>query len=188
MEWNEELCYVAVLPLSLMISALVLYVTWPLLKKMFNCHCACAYRHSQYHSLKGTPKYQLLEGPEQTICCGCFRYSNTESRDVEDVTSPLLKDAHVQCMLCSKEKDSTTQNEEISAALMVVLVCLHSFHRDCLLTWYERTQYCPTCKTDILVTSYISPWTRDRREYGRGRTGYGSTLNKGVDFHIAPVC
>lgn len=35
------------------------------------------------------------------------------------------------------------------------LPCNHIFHPNCLRTWFQRQQTCPTCRTDVLSMFYF---------------------------------
>ncbi len=38
--------------------------------------------------------------------------------------------------------------EDISCKQLHITSCRHSFHRECIHSWYERSDDCPICRTE----------------------------------------
>merc|ERR1719432_533256 len=58
-----------------------------------------------------------------------------------DATAEELAATDNVCIIC---------REEMSASATKKLPCNHIFHRNCLRSWFQRQQTCPTCRLDVL--------------------------------------
>eukprot|EP00090_Calanus_glacialis_P028667 TRINITY_DN46002_c0_g1_i1.p1 TRINITY_DN46002_c0_g1~~TRINITY_DN46002_c0_g1_i1.p1 ORF type:complete len:696 (-),score=248.20 TRINITY_DN46002_c0_g1_i1:163-2250(-) len=58
-----------------------------------------------------------------------------------DATAEELADTDNVCIIC---------REEMVAPSTKKLPCNHIFHRNCLRSWFQRQQTCPTCRLDVL--------------------------------------
>lgn len=58
-----------------------------------------------------------------------------------DATAEELADTDNVCIIC---------REEMVAPSAKKLPCGHIFHRNCLRSWFQRQQTCPTCRLDVL--------------------------------------
>merc|ERR1719232_1033053 len=58
-----------------------------------------------------------------------------------DATAEELAATDNVCIIC---------REEMTASSTKKLPCGHIFHRNCLRSWFQRQQTCPTCRLDVL--------------------------------------
>jgi E3 ubiquitin-protein ligase synoviolin len=58
-----------------------------------------------------------------------------------DATPEELENTDNVCIIC---------REEMVAASTKKLPCNHIFHKNCLRSWFQRQQTCPTCRLDVL--------------------------------------
>jgi len=58
-----------------------------------------------------------------------------------DATAEELAATDNVCIIC---------REEMTASATKKLPCNHIFHRNCLRSWFQRQQTCPTCRLDVL--------------------------------------
>jgi len=58
-----------------------------------------------------------------------------------DATAEELANTDNVCIIC---------REEMTASATKKLPCNHIFHRNCLRSWFQRQQTCPTCRLDVL--------------------------------------
>lgn len=58
-----------------------------------------------------------------------------------DATAEELAATDNVCIIC---------REEMTASSTKKLPCNHIFHRNCLRSWFQRQQTCPTCRLDVL--------------------------------------
>jgi len=58
-----------------------------------------------------------------------------------DATAEELSATDNVCIIC---------REEMTASATKKLPCNHIFHRNCLRSWFQRQQTCPTCRLDVL--------------------------------------
>lgn len=58
-----------------------------------------------------------------------------------DATAEELENSDNVCIIC---------REEMVAASTKKLPCGHIFHKNCLRSWFQRQQTCPTCRLDVL--------------------------------------
>jgi len=58
-----------------------------------------------------------------------------------DATADELSATDNVCIIC---------REEMTASATKKLPCNHIFHRNCLRSWFQRQQTCPTCRLDVL--------------------------------------
>jgi len=58
-----------------------------------------------------------------------------------DATAEELANTDNVCIIC---------REEMVAGTAKKLPCGHIFHRNCLRSWFQRQQTCPTCRLDVL--------------------------------------
>jgi len=58
-----------------------------------------------------------------------------------DATAEELAETDNVCIIC---------REEMVAPSAKKLPCNHIFHRNCLRSWFQRQQTCPTCRLDVL--------------------------------------
>lgn len=58
-----------------------------------------------------------------------------------DATAEELANTDNVCIIC---------REEMAASATKKLPCNHIFHRNCLRSWFQRQQTCPTCRLDVL--------------------------------------
>merc|ERR1719167_379706 len=61
-----------------------------------------------------------------------------------DATAEELAATDNVCIIC---------REEMTASSTKKLPCGHIFHRNCLRSWFQRQQTCPTCRMDVLRAS-----------------------------------
>lgn len=59
-----------------------------------------------------------------------------------DATAEDLRAMDNVCIICREEMQAGNACKK--------LPCSHIFHKNCLRTWFQRQQTCPTCRTDIL--------------------------------------
>ena len=59
-----------------------------------------------------------------------------------DATTEDLRTMDNVCIICREEMQAGNACKK--------LPCSHIFHKNCLRTWFQRQQTCPTCRTDIL--------------------------------------
>uniref|UniRef100_A0A915HY16 E3 ubiquitin-protein ligase hrd-1 n=1 Tax=Romanomermis culicivorax TaxID=13658 RepID=A0A915HY16_ROMCU len=52
------------------------------------------------------------------------------------------------CIICREEMRTQAKK----------LPCGHIFHTNCLRSWFQRQQTCPTCRLDILSVSWAGKW------------------------------
>lgn len=58
-----------------------------------------------------------------------------------DATTEELENTDNVCIIC---------REEMVASSTKKLPCNHIFHKNCLRSWFQRQQTCPTCRLDVL--------------------------------------
>ena len=64
-----------------------------------------------------------------------------------DVTAEQLSQySDTICIICREEMISTNDDQQ----QVKKLPCDHIFHKNCLRSWFQRQQTCPTCRTSIL--------------------------------------
>lgn len=64
-----------------------------------------------------------------------------------DVTAEQLSQySDTICIICREEMTSTNDDQQ----QIKKLPCDHIFHKNCLRSWFQRQQTCPTCRTSIL--------------------------------------
>ena len=52
--------------------------------------------------------------------------------------------------ICNVCKDSFCKEQEV-----FILPCGHFFHKDCITSWFNHKQDCPSCRTDIDIKSFF---------------------------------
>ncbi|KAH7730764.1 HRD-1 protein [Aphelenchoides avenae] len=62
-------------------------------------------------------------------------------------TEQELRDGDNTCIICREEMTVESGAKK--------LPCNHIFHPNCLRSWFQRQQTCPTCRTDVLVRRQI---------------------------------
>merc|ERR1719167_1196745 len=65
-----------------------------------------------------------------------------------DATAEELAETDNVCIIC---------REEMVAPSAKKLPCNHIFHRNCLRSWFQRQQTCPTCRLDVLRAAPTAP-------------------------------
>merc|ERR550539_1801174 len=65
-----------------------------------------------------------------------------------DATAEELANTDNVCIIC---------REEMVAGSAKKLPCGHIFHRNCLRSWFQRQQTCPTCRLDVLRVNLAAP-------------------------------
>jgi len=65
-----------------------------------------------------------------------------------DATAEELAATDNVCIIC---------REEMTASSTKKLPCGHIFHRNCLRSWFQRQQTCPTCRLDVLRAAPTAP-------------------------------
>merc|ERR1719150_2765494 len=65
-----------------------------------------------------------------------------------DATAEELAATDNVCIIC---------REEMTASSTKKLPCGHIFHRNCLRSWFQRQQTCPTCRLDVLRVAPTAP-------------------------------
>jgi len=75
----------------------------------------------------GGPPYVITDQYPQTV---------VQPRDYATLEPPVISD---QCSICLENFEAQHQ--------VVRLACRHIFHTGCLLTWLERVQTCPLCRS-----------------------------------------
>merc|ERR1719480_437038 len=60
-----------------------------------------------------------------------------------DATAEELANTDNVCIICREEMSPTPGSTK-------KLPCGHIFHRNCLRSWFQRQQTCPTCRLDVL--------------------------------------
>ena len=63
-----------------------------------------------------------------------------------DATPEELENTDNVCIIC---------REEMQAPSTKKLPCNHIFHKNCLRSWFQRQQTCPTCRLDVLRCIHI---------------------------------
>ncbi|KAI6199323.1 RING-type E3 ubiquitin transferase [Aphelenchoides besseyi] len=82
-------------------------------------------------------------------------------------TEQELRDGDNTCIICREEMTVESGAKK--------LPCSHIFHPNCLRSWFQRQQTCPTCRTDVLGA------TRDRFQQN------GNQLGDGVAAFLAGI-
>lgn len=62
-------------------------------------------------------------------------------------TEQELLDGDNTCIICREEMTLESAPKK--------LPCNHIFHPNCLRSWFQRQQTCPTCRTDVLGRKFI---------------------------------
>merc|ERR550532_1306026 len=76
-----------------------------------------------------------------------------------DATAEELANTDNVCIICREEMSPTPGATK-------KLPCGHIFHRNCLRSWFQRQQTCPTCRLDVLraPTSTSSPGQQQQQQ------------------------
>ncbi len=64
-----------------------------------------------------------------------FRYPTVTSEQLRNYADTI-------CIICREEMNGDNQVKK--------LPCDHIFHKNCLRSWFQRQQTCPTCRTQVL--------------------------------------
>merc|ERR1719481_2428050 len=67
-----------------------------------------------------------------------------------DATPEELAATDNVCIICREEMQAPTTKK---------LPCNHIFHKNCLRSWFQRQQTCPTCRLDVLRAPAAPPTT-----------------------------
>ena len=70
-----------------------------------------------------------------------FRAIHNMNTWYPDATPEELENTDNVCIIC---------REEMQAPSTKKLPCNHIFHKNCLRSWFQRQQTCPTCRLDVL--------------------------------------
>jgi len=72
-----------------------------------------------------------------------------------DATAEELENTDNVCIIC---------REEMQAPSTKKLPCNHIFHKNCLRSWFQRQQTCPTCRLDVLRAPLPGQSQRQRNQ------------------------
>lgn len=72
-----------------------------------------------------------------------------------DATPEELENTDNVCIIC---------REEMIASSTKKLPCNHIFHKNCLRSWFQRQQTCPTCRLDVLRAPLPGQQTRRQQQ------------------------
>lgn len=65
---------------------------------------------------------------------------------IDSLPTLTLRDQTDLCLVCQSELTGQ----------VTVLPCLHKYHTDCLMPWFEQRDTCPTCKQVVQPDSDCS--------------------------------
>lgn len=90
------------------------------------------------------------------------RYPSASSEQLRstDRTCIICRDE----MLALEEMPPTIQASERQRSTPKILTCGHIFHANCLRSWLQRQQSCPTCRTSVFSTPPTAPTNRDEAQ------------------------
>lgn len=89
------------------------------------------------HMARFLRDYGLWELDEQTQ-----RLPPPASKEsVENLTEIKITERSKQCPVCLKEFETGT--------VAKTMPCKHSFHKECILPWLEKTNSCPLCRHEL---------------------------------------
>ena len=84
-------------------------------------------------------------------------YPTNEEIENASTTYRATRNQDDICTIC---QDNFENNQEIRR----LNHCNHSFHRDCIDTWFRRNVHCPTCRHDIREVNDNNPNDRQSRQ------------------------
>jgi hypothetical protein len=67
------------------------------------------------------------------------------NEEIDNASSIMIQQRRNQDEICAICQDNFEANQEIRC----LTYCRHSFHRDCIDTWFRGNVHCPTCRHDI---------------------------------------
>ena len=84
-----------------------------------------------------------------------------------DVTAEQLRNyADTICIICREEMSNGDANES-NIQQIKKLPCDHIFHKNCLRSWFQRQQTCPTCRTPIFRNNPAQPQAAPQQQQNR---------------------
>jgi len=90
------------------------------------------------------------------------------------IEAPIDLEKQEECAICCQPIGGSS-DDTATDQVKVTTICKHSFHRDCIQKWIERSRHCPLCRTQM-----------DSSPHDDGMTTEDLQGNKMVRCFLAP--
>lgn len=141
--WDKKRLYLSYLDIVVGVVRLVLYVEFTLI--MWALH--------PFPLFIARPIYLSVRTLKKAVhdvlmSRRAIRYMNTVFRNA--TAADLAASSDTVCIICREEMHVQPDSVADSGLTLKRLPCSHIFHINCLRSWFQRQQSCPTCRMDII--------------------------------------
>ncbi|XP_074839639.1 leukemia NUP98 fusion partner 1 [Carettochelys insculpta] len=85
--------------------------------------------------------------------------SNSRSNSIQEFSESFEKQLHFKCKRSvSLDEDSdlcVICHDDLKTGSIIILHCMHSFHKECIEKWLLKKPTCPTCRIHVLESKPV---------------------------------